>query len=215
MRVVLGEDEALLRGGLQMLLEADGMEVVAAVGDAERLVQEVATVRPDVVITDIRMPPGRSDDGLRAALRIRTDHPGQPVMVLSQFVQRSYTVDLLRTGAVGIGYQLKQRIADVDRFCGDLRTVAAGGTSLDPEVVAMMVTRAARTDAGLGALTRRQHQVLALIAEGRSNTAIATELGIGEKAVVAHASHIYEHLGLPATEGHHRRVLAVLSYLSP
>jgi DNA-binding NarL/FixJ family response regulator len=213
-RVVIGEDEALLRSGLTMLLEAKGLEVVAAVADAGQLVDEVLATEPDLVVTDIRMPPGRSDDGLRAALDLRARRPGLPVMLLSQFVQRSYAVDLLRSGADGVGYQLKQRIADVDRFCADLRSVAGGGTQLDAEVISLMVNRAARSDAGVERLTGRQREVLSLIAEGRSNTAIAGQLQISEKAVVGHTSNIYEALGLPTAIGHHRRVLAVLSYLN-
>ncbi len=214
MRVVIGEDEALLRGGLRLLLEANNMQVLAAVGDADALIEAVRATDPDIVITDIRMPPDHTDDGLRAALLLRDDKPGRPVMVLSQFVQRRYATDLLRSGPTGIGYQLKQRIADIEQFGHDLQAVAAGGTRLDPEVIDLMVTRATRSDPGLDLLTARQRQVLALIAQGRSNTAIAQQLGISDKAVVQHTSHLYQHLGLPATDAHHRRVLAVLSYLN-
>jgi DNA-binding NarL/FixJ family response regulator len=207
-RVVIGEDEALLRRGLGLLLEASGIEVAAAAGDADGLVEAVRAVDPD-----IRMPPDNSDDGLRAALQIRAERPDRPVMVLSQYVQRRYATDLLRSGPAGVGYQLKQRIADVDRFCDDLRTIAAGGTLIDPEVIGMMVNRASQTHPGLERLTARQREVLGLIAEGRSNAAIAGRLGISDKAVVQHTSHLYEHLGLSASDADHRRVLAVLRYL--
>lgn len=215
MRVVIGEDETLLRQGLQLLLEGAGMEVVAAVGAADLLLEAVARGRPDLVVTDIRMPPDRTDDGLRAALRIRADWPGTAVMVLSQFVQRRYALELLgggSAGRAGVGYLLKERIADVDEFCDALRHVAAGGTVLDPEVVEIMM--ATTSTAALGGLTPRQREVLSLIAEGRSNAAIAARLQVSEKAVVQHSSRIYDQFGLP-NEGHvHRRVLAVIRYLA-
>jgi DNA-binding NarL/FixJ family response regulator len=214
MRVVIGEDEALLRDGLALLLQANGMRVVGTAGDADHLVNLTRATTPDIVITDIRMPPTHSDDGLRAALTIRAAQPPMPVMVLSQYVQRRYAVDLLAGNPAGVGYQLKQRIADVERFCADVRTVAAGGTSLDPEVVELMVNRATRSHTGTDQLTGRQRQVLALIAEGRTNTAIAARLNISDKAVVQHTSHIYQQLGLPAATDDHRRVLAVIRYLT-
>ncbi len=212
---MIAEDETLLRQGLQLLLEGAGMEVIDAVGSADRLLEVVADGRPDLVVTDIRMPPNRTDDGLRAALRLRVEHPGTAVMVLSQFVQRRYALELLGDGRGergGVGYLLKERIADVDDFCAALHHVASGGTALDPEVVTIMMTRA--LPGILEGLTPRQLAVLTLIAEGRSNASIAARLHVSEKAVVQHSSRIYNHLGLP-NEGHvHRRVLAVISYLA-
>jgi DNA-binding NarL/FixJ family response regulator len=214
MRVVIGEDEALLRHGLQLLLEQGGMEVVATAGDAEALESAVREHDPDLVVTDIRMPPTHTDEGLVAAVRIRSEHPETAVMVLSQHVQRSYAVELLSGQNGRIGYLLKQRIADVETFLDDLRRVAAGGTALDPDVIAVMVARASRSDAAVGSLTPRQQEVLALVAEGRSNARIASELFLTEKAVVQHTSRIYDALGLPVDSDAHRRVLAVLHYLN-
>lgn len=214
MRVVIGEDEALLRQGLALVLQAHGMHIAGTAGDASELFDLARSARPDIVITDIRMPPQHTDDGLRAAMRIRALQPQIPVMVLSQFVQRRYAVDLLGDNPAGVGYQLKQRIADVERFCADLRTVAAGGTSLDPEIIQLMLTRVSRAQPGIGQLTERQRDVLALLAQGRSNTAIAARLGISEKAVTQHTSHIYNELGLVPSDDDHRRVLAVVRYLA-
>lgn len=213
MRVVIGEDEALLRNGLRLLLESAGMTVVAAVEDAGALRAAVAAERPHLVVTDIRMPPGGTDDGLRAAVAIRAAHPATGVVVLSQYVQRRYATELLAGGQGRVGYLLKQRVIDVERFVADLRTVAAGGTVLDPEVVETMVSRAARTTAALEGLTDRQHEVLALIAAGHSNAAIAAALSISERGVVQHMTNIYAQLHLPLDDDHHRRVLAVLHYL--
>ncbi len=182
--------------------------------DADDLVRQVDESRPDVVVTDIRMPPDFTDDGLRAARRIRGTHPGIGVMVLSQHVQRRYAVELIADNPSGVGYLLKQRIADVSTFCADLVRVAEGGTVLDPEVVALMITRADRDDTSGRRLTPRQQQVLALMAEGRSNAAIAEGLSITEKAVVQHVSRIYDHLMLPPNTDDHRRVLAVLHHLA-
>lgn len=214
MRVVIGEDEALLRHGLQLLLEEGGMEVVAAVGDAQALEEEVDLHLPELVITDIRMPPTHSDEGLLAALRIRAKHPETAVMVLSQHMQRRYAAELLSASNGRIGYLLKQRIADVNTFLEDLRTVAAGGTALDPDVVALMVARAKLSDGAVRNLTPRQLEVLALMAEGRSNSRIAAELFLSEKAVVQHTSRIYDALDLALDGESHRRVLAVMRYLS-
>jgi DNA-binding NarL/FixJ family response regulator len=213
-RIVIGEDEALLRQGMTHLLERSGHQVVGSVADADELVRQVDERRPDVVVTDIRMPPDFTDDGLRAARRIRGTHPGIGVMVLSQHVQRRYAVELIADNPSGVGYLLKQRIADISTFCDDLQRVAAGGTVLDPEVVALMITRADRDHATLRRMTSRQQQVLALMAEGRSNAAIAQRLSITEKAVVQHVSHIYDHLMLPPSTDDHRRVLAVLHHLA-
>jgi DNA-binding NarL/FixJ family response regulator len=214
-RVVIAEDELLLREGLTHLLEADGIEVLAAVGTAIELEAAVARLAPDLVITDIRMPPTHTDEGLQAAVRIRRAHPGTAVVVLSQHVQRRYAGELLGPGEGGVGYLLKQRIADVRTFTADLRRVRAGGTALDPEVVAVLLTRAAKAGGpAVGALTPRQLEVLGLMAEGRSNAHIAARLGTSEKAVVQHTSKIYDAFGLPVDADDHRRVLAVIRFLS-
>ncbi|KAA9107917.1 response regulator transcription factor [Microbacterium rhizomatis] len=214
MRVVIGEDEVLLREGLARLLEGDGFDVVAAVGTAVQLEREVERHRPDLVITDIRMPPTHTDEGLVAALRIRHTHPGIAVVVLSQHVQRRYATELLDQQTGGVGYLLKQRIADVETFTSDLRRVVAGGTALDPEVVSVMVSRASRVGGAVGSLTPRQLEVLGLMAEGRSNASIAGQLVLSEKAVVQHTSNIYDALGLAVDSDDHRRVLAVIRYLA-
>ena len=214
MRVVIGEDEALLREGLSLVLGQGGIDVVAIAADAETLVQKVTEHEPDLVITDIRMPPGNADDGLQAALRLRAARPGLPIVVLSQHVQRQYALELFECGTDGIGYLLKQRITDIDDFLGDLKRVVDGGTVLDREVVAVMVERARRNDGAVESLTPRQRDVLALVAEGRSNAAIARQLGITEKTVVQHTSLIYDSLGLPDSDDDHRRVLAVVRYLT-
>ena len=214
MRVVIGEDETLLRQGLMLVLEQGGFDVVAAVPDATQLLDAVARHHPDLVVTDIRMPPTRTDEGLVAALRIRSEHPDTAIVVLSQYVQRRYAVELLTDRPAKVGYLLKQRIADVDAFCADLRRVARGGTALDPEVVGVMVKRARLAQDDLARLTPRQQEVLALMAEGRSNAWIASRLVVTEKAVVQHSSRIYEALGLPVAVDDHRRVLAVIRYLA-
>ncbi|AZS37449.1 Transcriptional regulatory protein DegU [Microbacterium lemovicicum] len=214
MRIVIGEDEVLLREGLAHVLDTDGFDVVASVGTAAQLEREVARHVPDLVITDIRMPPTYTDEGLVAALRIRRAHPTMAVVVLSQHVQRRYATDLLESQTGGVGYLLKQRIADVQTFTSDVRRVADGGTALDPEVVAVMVTRASRLSGAVGGLTPRQLEVLGLMAEGRSNAAIAAQLVLSEKAVVQHTSNIYDALGLPVDADDHRRVLAVIRYLA-
>jgi len=214
MRVVIGEDEVLLREGLRHLLETDGFDVVAAVGTASELEIEVARRRPDLVVTDIRMPPTHTDEGLLAALRIKQADPSIAVVVLSQYVQRRYATELLDSNSGGVGYLLKQRIADVTTFTADLRRVAAGGTALDPEVVAVMVSRASRMSGAVGSLTSRQLEVVGLMAEGRSNAGIASQLHLSEKAVVQHTSNIYDAFGLPVDADDHRRVLAVIRYLS-
>ncbi|WP_448639324.1 response regulator transcription factor [Geodermatophilus sp. URMC 63] len=214
MRVVIGEDEALLRTGLVHMVQAAGFDVVAAVGDARELVRSAGDHLPDVVVTDIRMPPDHGDAGLRAAIEIRRQHPGIAVLVLSQHLQRAYAVELLGDRPSGVGYLLKQRIADVDTFTDDLRRIAAGGTVLDPEVVSLVVARARGHREALDRLTPRQRQVLALMSEGRTNAAIARTLSITERAVVQHTSHIYDELGLAPSDDDHRRVLAVIRYLS-
>ncbi|MCU1629510.1 MAG: two component transcriptional regulator, LuxR family [Pseudonocardia sp.] len=214
MRIVIGEDEALLRHGLTHVLEHAGHDVVGSAADAEDLIRLTAEHGPDLVVTDIRMPPGHTDEGLVAALRIRRERPGTAVVVLSQHVQRRYASELLAEQPSGLGYLLKQRIADIPTFCADLERVRAGGTVLDPEVVALMVARARRDDDALDRLTTRQAEVLAGMAQGRTNGAIARQLSITEKAVVAHASHVYDQLGLVPSEDDHRRVLAVIRYLA-
>ena len=214
MRVVIAEDEALIRRGLELVLEAGGHEVVAAVGDADRMADAVTRYRPDLVVTDIRMPPTHTDEGLVAALRIRSEHPGTAVVVLSQHVQRRYAKDLLARGSDRVGYLLKQRIADVDTFLADLERVAGGGTALDPDVVAVMVGRARHSESAVGTLTARQQEVLALVAEGRSNASIAAKLFLTEKAVVQHVSRIYTAFGLPPDADTHRRVHAVILFLN-
>jgi DNA-binding NarL/FixJ family response regulator len=213
-RIVIGEDEALLRTGLTHVLQAAGFDVVAAVGDAHELVRSAGEHLPDIVVTDIRMPPDHKDAGLRAAMEIRREHPGIAVLVLSQHLQRAYAVELLGGGSSGVGYLLKQRIADIDTFTDDLRRIAAGGTVLDPEVVSLMVARARGHHDALDRLTPRQQQVLALMSEGRTNASIARTLSITERAVVQHTSRIYDELDLALSDDDHRRVLAVIRYLS-
>jgi DNA-binding NarL/FixJ family response regulator len=212
-RVLIGEDEALLREGLILLLEGAGIEVVGVAPDASTLVRQAAAQGPDLVLSDIRMPPGNADDGLRAALEIRAANPTVSIMILSQYVNRRYALELLGDHPEGVGYLLKQRVANGERFCEDLRRVASGETVLDAEVVSVMVARARREGDPIDRLTPRQAEVLALVAEGRSNAAIARRLVISEKAVVQHISHIYEQIGLTPSEDDHRRVLAVASYL--
>jgi len=213
-RIVIGEDEALLRQGLTHVLEHAGHDVVGTAADATELIRHTEERAPDLVITDIRMPPTHTDEGLVAALRIHRSRPQTAIVVLSQYVQRRYATELLAERPSGIGYLLKQRIADIPMFCADLERVRAGGTVLDPEVVALMLARARRNDDTMDRLTPRQHEVLALMAEGRTNAAIARVLTITEKAVVGHVSRIYDELGLPPSDDDHRRVLAVLRHLS-
>ena len=212
MRVVIAEDEILLREGLGLVLDRLDFEVVGTAGDAEELLRKVSAHAPDLVITDIRMPPSHTDEGLRAAMAIRSAHHGVAVLVLSQHVQITYALELFEEGATGLGYLLKQRIMDVARFGADLRALCAGGTVLDPEVVSTML--AARRHDVAAKLTPRQQQVLVLMAKGRTNAAIGRELSISEKAVVRHASHIYDALGLANTPDDHRRVQAVLRHLA-
>ncbi len=214
MRIVIGEDEALLREGLVLLLDRAGLTVVAAERDAGGVVAAAMQHQPDLVITDIRMPPGLADDGLRAALTVRSRLPATGVVVLSQHLSRQYAIDLLSGGASRVGYLLKQRVADARRFVSDLERVASGGTVLDPEIADAAVARAEQLDDRVFRLTPRQRQVLSLMAQGLSNGAIAQSLVITEKSVVEHASNVYDALDLPHTGNEHRRVLAVLRYLS-
>ncbi|MEU2505462.1 MULTISPECIES: response regulator transcription factor [Streptomyces] len=211
LRVVLAEDGVLLREGLIGLLARFGHEVVAAVGDAEALRAAVAAHDPDVVLTDVRMPPGFQDEGLRAAVALRAERPGLPVLVLSQYVQRDYAADLLDSGdGTGVGYLLKDRVGQVEEFVDALDRVAAGGTVVDPEVVRQLLRR--RRDP-LAALTPREREVLALVAEGHSNGEVARRLVVTEAAVGKHIGNILAKLDLPPAEDTHRRVLAVLAYL--
>ncbi|MFH8792403.1 response regulator [Streptomyces sp. NPDC017941] len=210
-RVVLAEDSVLLREGLVGVLGRFGHEVVAAVGDARALREAVATYAPDVVVTDVRMPPGFQDEGLRAAIALREERPGLPVLVLSQYVQRSYAAELLDTGdGGGVGYLLKDRVGQVEQFVDAFTRVAEGGTVVDPEVVRQLLRH--RRDP-LERLTPREREVLALVAEGRSNAAVAAELVVTEAAVGKHVGNILAKLDLPPADGTHRRVLAVLAFL--
>lgn len=212
MRVVIAEDSVLLREGLARLVEDSGAIVVAAVGDGPSLITAVEEHRPDVSVVDVRMPPSQRDEGLRAAIEARRRVPGSPVLVLSQYVERQYATELLADGAGGVGYLLKDRVADVHEFVEALRRVAAGGTALDPEVVSQLMVRRRRDDR-LGSLTPREREVLAAMAEGRTNVGIAAALGITEGAAEKHISNIFGKLDLPDTASDHRRVLAVLAYL--
>jgi DNA-binding NarL/FixJ family response regulator len=211
-RVVIAEDSGLLREGLSRLLADAGFEVVAAVGDGERLVRAVEENRPDVAVVDVRMPPGYRDEGLRAAIEARRRVPGLPVLVLSQYVEERYGAELLESGAPGTGYLLKDRVADVPEFLAAVRDVASGGTVLDPEVVGQLLSRRHR-DGKISSLTPREREVLALMAEGRSNRAIAETLFVTGGAVEKHVRSIFGKLGLAQTGADHRRVLAVLTYL--
>jgi DNA-binding NarL/FixJ family response regulator len=211
-RVVIGEDLFLLREGLVRLLSAHGFEVVAAVGTAPELLAALVDQHPDVGIVDVRLPPTHTDDGLRAALQARQQIPGLPVLVLSQYVERLYARELLADQAGGVGYLLKDRVFNDDQFTGAIRTVATGGTVLDPEVIGKLLERHSRTEP-LTRLTAREREVLALMAEGRSNAAIAQRLFITEKAISKHAAGIFGKLGLALSDDDNRRVLAVLAYL--
>jgi DNA-binding NarL/FixJ family response regulator len=210
-RVVIAEDSVLLRAGLTRLLEEAGFDVVEAVDDAELLLRAVERHLPDVVLADVRMPPTHTDEGVRASLVIRQRWPQVAVLVLSQYVEERYATELLAGDTRGIGYLLKDRVADVEEFTEALRRVGRGGTALDPEVVSQLLARGRRRP--LDALTPREQEVLRLMAEGRSNGAIAGALVVTEGAVEKHVSSIFTKLGLTPTEGDHRRVLAVLSYL--
>ena len=212
MRVVIAEDSVLLREGIARLLTDAGHDVVARVGDGPGLIAAIEAHRPDVSIVDVRMPPSFRDEGLRAAIEARRRVPGSAVLVLSQYVEEQYAGELLASGAEGVGYLLKDRVADVADFLAAVRQVATGGTVLDPEVVAQLVVRRRRNDR-LEALTERERDVLALMAEGRTNTAIAESLVVSEGTVEKHVSSIFAKLHLSQTETDHRRVLAVLAYL--
>ncbi|HET9495017.1 MAG TPA: response regulator transcription factor [Chloroflexia bacterium] len=212
LRVVIAEDSVLLREGIARLLADAGCEIVARVGDGPSLVEAIVEHRPDISIVDVRMPPSHRDEGLRAALEAREIVPDTPILVLSQYVEERYAGELLQSGSAGTGYLLKERVADVGDFVSAVRRVAAGETVLDPEVVAQLMARR-RHDDLFDTLTAREREVLALMAEGRSNKAIADILVIGEGAVEKHISSIFGKLGLAPTEADHRRVLAVLTFL--
>ena len=216
MRIVIAEDAAVIRAGLAEILADRGHEVAAAVGNAEDLLAAIDEHQPDVAVVDVRMPPSFTDEGLRAAITIRSGHPKIGVLVFSQYIETRYAADLLGAaaggGAAGVGYLLKDRVADVGEVVEALGRVAAGGTALDPEVVTQLLGASRRTD-GLGSLTPRERDVLALMAEGRSNGAIAATLVVSERAVEKHVGNIFMKLGLAPSDADHRRVLAVLRYL--
>jgi DNA-binding NarL/FixJ family response regulator len=212
MRVVVADDSVLLREGVVRLLEENGFDVVAQAGDAEDLIRKVKAHKPDVAVVDIRMPPTNTDDGLRAALEIRAELPDTGVLVLSQYVEEGYALDLVGESAGGVGYLLKDRVADVERFVDSVKRVADGGSALDPEVVSQLVGRARRDDP-LEELTPREREVLGLMAEGRSNHAIAEHMIVTERAVEKHVTSIFVKLDLPPAPEDHRRVLAVLAFL--
>jgi DNA-binding NarL/FixJ family response regulator len=212
MRIVIAEDAAMMREGLIRLLTDRGYQICAAVADADALRSAVAAHEPDVAIVDIRMPPTHTDEGLRAALDLRRDHPAVGVLVFSQYVETRYATQLIADHPGGVGYLLKDRVADVADFVDALVRVAAGGTALDPEVVGHLL-RASRHADGLTTLTPRERDVLALMAEGRSNNGIADALFITASVVEKHAANIFAKLGLPGTDADNRRVLAVLRYL--
>jgi DNA-binding NarL/FixJ family response regulator len=211
-RVVIAEDQVLLRDGLERLFEDSGHAVVAAVGDADRLRGAVSEYVPDLAVVDVRMPPTHTDEGIRAARWIRDAHPDVGVLVLSQYLESGYALELLAESAEGVGYLLKDRVADVDEFCAAVRRVAEGGSALDPEVVSRLVGRRRRDDP-LNDLTPREREVLELMAEGRSNQAISERMFVTMRAVEKHVTSIFVKLGLPAASEDHRRVLAVLAFL--
>lgn len=212
MRIVIGEDAALLRVGLLQVLEEAGEEVAAAVGDAVALVDAVERHRPDLAVVDVRMPPDLTDDGLRAAIEIRRRWPVTAILVFSQYIELAFADELLATGTEGLGYLLKDRVADVGEFLGAVRRVGAGGTALDPEVVAQLVALTRQKDP-LERLTPREREVLSLMAEGHSNQGIARALVVSDGAVEKHVSSVFAKLDLPPTESTNRRVLAVLRWL--
>jgi len=211
-RVVVADDSVLMRQGVVAVLENGGFEVVAQAGDADDLVRKVGAHKPDVAIIDVRMPPDNTDDGLRAAIKLRADHPELRVLVLSQYVEPDYAQALLAGNAAGVGYLLKDRVSDVDHFIDAVERVAGGGSALDPEVVSHLVGRQ-QPDSPIERLTPREREVLGLMAEGRSNAAIAGQFIVSERAVEKHVTSIFGKLDLPLAPEDHRRVLAVLAYL--
>ena len=213
LRAVVADDSVLLRDGVVRLLQDEGIDVVAAVGDAESLLTSVAELGPDLAIIDVRMPPTHTDEGIRAALEIRRDHPGIAVLVLSQYVEERYAAELLRGDTAGVGYLLKDRVVDIDDFVASVRRVAAGGSAVDAEVVSQIIGRSARASE-LDRLTPREHDVLALMAQGLSNGGIAEQLVVSLGAVEKHISNVFTKLDLDHEQSAHRRVLAVLTYLA-
>jgi DNA-binding NarL/FixJ family response regulator len=211
-RVVVGEDQPLLREGIVRVLQDSGFQVVASAADAAEMVGKVHAYQPDIVVTDIQMPPDRTDDGLRAALEIRASQPAVGVLVLSQFLEDRYAFELVSAGAQGVGYLLKEKVGDLDTFTDAVRRVAGGGSALDPDVVARLIGRP-RRNSPLDQLSKREREVLALIAEGRSNAGVAQALVISVAAVERHVTSIFDKLGLHQSSEQHRRVLAVLTYL--
>jgi DNA-binding NarL/FixJ family response regulator len=211
-RVVVGEDDVLMREGIVRLLTEAGFDVVAHAGDADAVLRKALAHHPDVVVTDVQMPPGRKDDGLRAALELRRQRPETAVLVLSQFYEEHYALDLIGDRAEGVGYLLKERVGDVDAFVQAVSRVAAGGSALDPVIVGRMVGRR-RSEGPLDELSPRERDVLAAMAEGKSNRGIAEELVVTDAAVEKHVTRIFHKLGLGPTPTEHRRVLAVLTYL--
>jgi len=212
MRVVVADDSVLLREGVVRLLQEAGFDVVAQAGDAEELIRKVGAHKPDVAVVDVRMPPTQTDEGLRAAAEIKRSRPETGVLVLSQVVEAGSALELFAHGADGLGYLLKDRVADIDRFTDAVRRVAEGGSALDPEVVSLLLGRRRREDP-LGELTPREREVLELMAEGRSNIAISEAMVVTERAVEKHVTSIFGKLGLTPAAEDHRRVLAVLRYL--
>ncbi|MDN3241808.1 response regulator transcription factor [Glycomyces tritici] len=211
MRVVIAEDSVLLREGLARLMEIGGIEVIDTVGDAEALLRSVERDRPDLVVADVRMPPDQSDEGVRAALVLRRQYPDLAILMLSQYVEERYAVELLTGQMRGIGYLLKDRVADVAEFLASLKRVADGGTALDPEVISQLLVR--RNGSELDRLTPREREVLSHMAEGRSNAGIAAVLVLSEGAVSKHINSIFTKLGLPPSDSGNRRVLAILKFL--
>jgi DNA-binding NarL/FixJ family response regulator len=211
-RVVIADDSVLLREGIARLLEESGFAVVAQAGDGEELLRKVGAHQPDIALVDVRMPPTHTDEGLRAAHQIRAQHPGTAVLVLSQYVEEAYALDLLGESSERTGYLLKDRVADIATFTDAVRRVANGGSALDPEVVALLLGRRRRTDP-LAVLSPREREVLALMAEGRTNAAMAATLTVSERAIEKHVTAIFSKLDLPPAADDHRRVLAVLMFL--
>lgn len=212
MRIVLAEDLFLLRDGLVRMLEAFGFEILAAVETGPELSRALAELKPDIAVVDVRLPPSHTDEGLQCALDARRARPGLPVLVLSQHVEQLYARELLADGIGGIGYLLKDRVFDAEQFVDAVRRVAAGGTAMDPQVISQLLSRRAQ-DKPLGGLTPREREVIELMAQGRSNAAIAAQLFVTERAVTKHTSNIFSKLGLPVSDDDNRRVLAVLAYL--